>query len=160
MPSTISDPTMADNQADKDQNSVTPTLKMLCPIQPPTTAPSTPNSIGASQPPPRWPGLMVLAMAPAINPKNYPTDNAIHDDSFEARYLAMCKERFLLQTVQTVLTEITIAKALNHCGRTCHTSMVVLFSRDVSLGMGFSTFSLHARRCLQRLLSGTSARTE
>src|SRR5699024_1366929 len=69
MPSTISDPTIADNQADKDQNSVTPTLKMLCPIQPPTTAPSTHNSIGASQPPPRWLGLMVLAMAPAINPK-------------------------------------------------------------------------------------------
>src|SRR5699024_614283 len=72
--------------------------------------------------------------------ENYPTDNAIHDDSFEARYLAMCKERSLLQTVQTVLTEITIVKALNHCGRTCHTSMDVLFSRAVSLGMGFSTF--------------------
>src|SRR5699024_12413930 len=69
IPITISDPTRTDNRADKDQNSVTPTLDMLCPIQPPTTAPCTPNSIGASQLPPRWPGLMVLAMAPAINPK-------------------------------------------------------------------------------------------
>src|SRR5699024_12148789 len=63
------EPAIASSHVDSDQNSSTPTPKMAEPNQPPTIAPSTPKSSVASQPPPCLPGLMALAIAPAISPR-------------------------------------------------------------------------------------------
>src|SRR5699024_7904519 len=69
MTSTINDREMASFHVDMQQNSSMTTPTNADTNEPPTIAPSTHSSNVANQPPPCSPGVIALAIAPAISPR-------------------------------------------------------------------------------------------